>query len=98
MQLLPTTATGIMPINSLAAEFEEFPCEGGLAVLGEVLSARVRLSSLLRLGQPLGTSVRRLTPPLGSSVVDESGDTSRGLLVDQLLGKQVLLIKNPQTT
>jgi chemotaxis protein histidine kinase CheA len=26
--------------------------------------------------------------------VDESGDASRGLLVDQLLGKRVLLIKN----
>jgi two-component system chemotaxis sensor kinase CheA len=61
---------------------------------GEVVSVRGRLTPLLRLGQHLGTPYRAVDPTEGIIVVVESGDASRGLLVDQLLGKQEVVIKN----
>jgi two-component system chemotaxis sensor kinase CheA len=61
---------------------------------GEVVSVRGRLTPLLRLGQHLGTPYRAVDPTEGIIVVVESGDASRGLLVDELLGKQEVVIKN----
>jgi two-component system chemotaxis sensor kinase CheA len=61
---------------------------------GEVVSVRGRLTPLLRLGQHLGTPCRAVDPTDGIIVVVESGDTARGLLVDELLGKQEVVIKN----
>jgi two-component system, chemotaxis family, sensor kinase CheA len=61
---------------------------------GEVVSVRGRLTPLLRLGQHLGTPCRAVDPTEGIIVVVESGDASRGLLVDELLGKQEVVIKN----
>jgi two-component system chemotaxis sensor kinase CheA len=61
---------------------------------GEVVSVRGRLTPLLRLGQHLGTPYRAVDPTDGIIVVVESGDASRGLLVDELLGKQEVVIKN----
>jgi two-component system chemotaxis sensor kinase CheA len=61
---------------------------------GEVVSVRGRLTPLLRLGLYLGTPCRAVDPTEGIIVVVESGDASRGLLVDELLGKQEVVIKN----
>jgi two-component system chemotaxis sensor kinase CheA len=61
---------------------------------GEVVSVRGRLTPLLRLGQHLGTPARVVDPTEGIIVVVESGDAARGLLVDELLGKQEVVIKN----
>jgi two-component system chemotaxis sensor kinase CheA len=61
---------------------------------GEVVSVRGRLTPLLRLGQHLGTPYRAIEPTDGIIVVVESGDVARGLLVDELLGKQEVVIKN----
>ena len=60
---------------------------------GEVVSVRGRLTPLLRLGQYLGTPCRAVDPTDGIIVVVESGDAARGLLVDELLGKQEVVIK-----
>ena len=61
---------------------------------GEVVSVRGRLTPLLRLGQHLGTPCRAVDPTDGIIVVVESGDAARGLLVDELIGKQEVVIKN----
>jgi len=61
---------------------------------GEVVSVRGRLTPLLRLGQHLGTPGRAVDPTEGIIVVVESGDAARGLLVDELIGKQEVVIKN----
>jgi len=61
---------------------------------GEVVSVRGRLTPLLRLGEHLGTPGRAVDPTHGIIVVVESGDASRGLLVDELLGKQEVVIKS----
>jgi len=60
---------------------------------GEVVSVRGRLTPLLRLGPHLGTPCRAVDPTDGIIVVVESGDAARGLLVDELLGKQEVVIK-----
>jgi two-component system chemotaxis sensor kinase CheA len=61
---------------------------------GEVVSVRGKLTPLLRLGQHLGTPGRATDPTDGIIVVIESGEAARGLLVDELLGKQEVVIKN----
>lgn len=61
---------------------------------GEVVSVRGRLTPLLRLGDHLGTPGRAIDPTDGIIVVVESGDAARGLLVDELLGKQEVVIKS----
>ncbi|MBX3734929.1 MAG: chemotaxis protein CheA [Verrucomicrobiae bacterium] len=61
---------------------------------GEVVSVRGRLTPLLRLGGYLGTPARALDPTDGIVVVVESGAAARGLLVDELVGKQEVVIKN----
>lgn len=61
---------------------------------GEVVSVRGRLTPLLRLGPHLGTPYRAVEPTDGIIVVVESGDAARGLLVDELLGQQEVVIKN----
>jgi two-component system, chemotaxis family, sensor kinase CheA len=61
---------------------------------GEVVSVRGRQTPLLRLGNYLGTASRAIKPEDGIIVVVESGDTARGLLVDELIGKQEVVIKS----
>ncbi len=61
---------------------------------GEMVSVRGRLTPLLRLGDHLRTPARVEDPTDGIVVVVESGDAARGLLVDSLLGKQEVVIKN----
>lgn len=61
---------------------------------GEVVSVRGRLTPVLRLGRHLGTPGRAQDPTDGIIVVVESGSGIRGLLVDELLGKQEVVIKS----
>lgn len=61
---------------------------------GEMVSVRGRLTPLLRLGPHLHTRCRATDPTDGIIVVVESGDAARGLLVDELLGKQEVVIKS----
>ncbi len=61
---------------------------------GEVVSVRGKLTPVLRLGDHLGTPGRAADPTQGIIVVVESGDAARGLLVDELIGKQEVVIKN----
>ena len=60
---------------------------------GEVVSVRGRQTPLLRLGHTWENS-RAVKPEDGIIVVVESGDAARGLLVDELLGKQEVVIKS----
>jgi two-component system chemotaxis sensor kinase CheA len=46
------------------------------------------------LGHYLGRTSRAVKPEDGIVVVVESGDSARGLLVDELLGKQEVVIKS----
>ena len=61
---------------------------------GEVVTVRGRLTPILRLGRHLGIPTRSEDPSEGIVVVVESGDDARGLLVDELIGKQEVVIKN----
>jgi two-component system, chemotaxis family, sensor kinase CheA len=61
---------------------------------GEMVSVRGRQTPLLRLGRYLGTTSRVVKPEDGIIVVVESGDSARGLLVDELIGKQEVVIKS----
>ncbi len=61
---------------------------------GEVVTVRGRLTPILRLGRHMGIPTRSDDPSEGIVVVVESGDEARGLLVDELIGKQEVVIKN----
>jgi len=61
---------------------------------GEMVSVRGRQMPLLRLGNHLGVKSRSATIEEGIIVVVESGGASRALLVDQLIGKQEVVIKS----
>jgi two-component system chemotaxis sensor kinase CheA len=61
---------------------------------GELVNVRGRLVPLLRLGQHFGVPTRAAAPAEGIVVVVETGQECRGLLVDDLLGKQEVVIKN----
>jgi two-component system chemotaxis sensor kinase CheA len=61
---------------------------------GEVVSVRGRQTPLLRLGRHLDRPFKASKPEDAIIVVVESGDASRGLLVDELLGKQEVVIKS----
>ncbi len=61
---------------------------------GEMVSVRGKQTPLLRLGRFLGGKSKALTPTDGIIVVIESGDAARGLLVDELIGKQEVVIKS----
>ena len=49
---------------------------------------------MLRLGRYLGTPSRATNPEDGIIVVVESGESARGLLVDELIGKQEVVVKS----
>jgi two-component system, chemotaxis family, sensor kinase CheA len=61
---------------------------------GEVISVRGRQTPLLRLSRYLGTPSRVINPEDGIVVVVESGESARGLLVDELIGKQEVVVKS----
>jgi two-component system chemotaxis sensor kinase CheA len=61
---------------------------------GEMVTVRGRQTPVLRLGRFLGSASKLTRPEDGIIVVVESGDTARGLLVDELIGKQEVVIKS----
>jgi two-component system chemotaxis sensor kinase CheA len=61
---------------------------------GEMVSVRGRQMPLLRLGNYLGVRSHCATIEEGIVVIVESGNASRALLVDQLMGKQEVVIKS----
>jgi two-component system, chemotaxis family, sensor kinase CheA len=85
----------IIPTLSIRESFRPLP--GMVTTVhgrGEVVSVRGRQTPLLRLGHYLGTPSRAVKPEDGIIVVVESGDAARGLLVDELIGKQEVVIKS----
>lgn len=85
----------IIPTLSIRESFRPRP---GMVTLiqgrGEVVSVRGRQTPLLRLGHHLGRPSKVINPEDGIIVVVESGDAARGLLVDELIGKQEVVIKS----
>ncbi|MGB8853013.1 MAG: chemotaxis protein CheA [Pirellulales bacterium] len=61
---------------------------------GELVNVRGRLVPLLRMGPHVGVAARAIDPADGIVVVVEAGQECRGLLVDDLLGKQEVVIKS----
>ena len=61
---------------------------------GEMVSVRGRLTPVLRLGKHLNTPARATDLSSGILVVVESGQDSRCLFVDELIGKQEVVIKS----
>ncbi|OYY66426.1 MAG: hypothetical protein B7Y51_01565 [Burkholderiales bacterium 28-67-8] len=61
---------------------------------GEMITVRGRQTPLLRLGNFLGVKSSAATIEDGIIVVVESGGASRALFVDQLIGKQEVVIKS----
>jgi len=61
---------------------------------GEMVSVRGRLTPVLRLGEHLNTTARAADLSAGILVVVESGQDSRCLFVDELIGKQEVVIKS----
>jgi len=85
----------IIPTLSIRESFRPRP--GMVSVIqgrGEVVSVRGRQTPLLRLGHHLGRPYKAVNPEDGIIVVVESGDAARGLLVDELIGKQEVVIKS----
>ena len=60
----------------------------------EVVNVRGKQTPILRLGNHLGRPVRAVNPEEGIIIVVESGDAARGILVDELIGKQEVVIKS----
>jgi two-component system chemotaxis sensor kinase CheA len=61
---------------------------------GELVEVRGRQVPLLRLGPHLGVPAAVADPARGIVVVVESGSDSRCLLVDDLIGRQEVVIKS----
>jgi two-component system chemotaxis sensor kinase CheA len=85
----------IIPTLSIRESFKPRPgMVSAIHEQGEVVSVRGRQTPLLRLGRYLGTPSKAVNPEDGIVVVVESGDSARGLLVDELIGKQEVVIKS----
>ena len=85
----------IIPTLSIRESFRPRP--GMVSTIqgrGEVVSVRGRQTPLLRLDRHLGRPAKARTLEEAIIVVVESGDAARGLLVDELLGKQEVVIKS----
>jgi two-component system chemotaxis sensor kinase CheA len=85
----------IIPTISVRESFR--PAPGMVSTIqerGELVMVRGKLTPLLRLGQFLGTIPKANTPEEGIIVVVESGDAMRAILVDELIGKQEVVIKS----
>ena len=85
----------IVPTLSVRESFRPLP--GMVSTVqgrGEMVSVRGRLTPMLRLGRHLNTPSRATDPTQGIVVVVESGQESRCLFVDELIGKQEVVIKN----
>ena len=85
----------IIPTLSVRESFRPQPgMVSAVHEQGEVISVRGRQTPLLRLGRYLGTPSRATNPEDGIIVVVESGESARGLLVDELIGKQEVVVKS----
>jgi two-component system chemotaxis sensor kinase CheA len=85
----------IIPTLSIRESFR--PRAGMVSTIqgrGEVVSVRGRQTPLLRLGRYLGRPAKASNLGDAIIVVVESGETARGLVVDELLGKQEVVIKS----
>lgn len=85
----------VIPTLSVRESFRPRP--GQVATVqgkGEMVSMRGRLTPLLRLGDHLGVAPRARDATEGIVVVVESGLDARCLLVDELVGKQEVVIKS----
>jgi two-component system chemotaxis sensor kinase CheA len=85
----------IIPTLSVRESFRPEPgMVSSVHEQGEVVSVRGRQTPLLRLGRYLGTPSRAINPEDGIVIVVESGESARGLLVDELIGKQEVVVKS----
>jgi two-component system chemotaxis sensor kinase CheA len=85
----------IVPTLSVRESFRPLP--GTVVTVhgrGELVEVRGRLTPVLRLGRHLGTPTTTDDPAQGIVVVVESGQEVRCLLVDELVGKQEVVIKS----
>ncbi len=85
----------IIPTLSVRESFRPLP--GMISTVhgrGEMVNVRGRLTPMLRLGNHLHTPVKSADPTQGIVVVVEAGQDSRCLLVDELIGKQEVVIKS----
>ncbi|MFM7136228.1 MAG: chemotaxis protein CheA [Planctomycetota bacterium] len=85
----------VVPTLSVRESFRPLP--GMVSTVqgrGEMVSVRGRLTPMLRLGRHLNTPARANDPTQGIVVVVESGQDARCLFVDDLLGKQEVVIKS----
>ena len=85
----------IVPTSSVCESFQ--PQAGMIRTVqgcGELINARGRLIPLLRLYTLFGIPPATTDPARSIVVVVEAGKDTRGLLVDQLLGKQEVVIKS----
>ena len=85
----------IIPTISVRESFRPKP--GMVSTIherGAVVSVRGKQTPVLPLGQFLGIPVKATNPEEGILIVVESGDASRAILVDELIGKQEVVIKS----
>ncbi len=85
----------IIPTLSVRESFR--PAQEMLSTVygrGEMVNVRGRLTPLLRLNRHFNIEGRVTDPTQGIVVVVESGEARRCLMVDDLLGKQEVVIKN----
>ena len=85
----------IIPTISVRESFRPRP--GMVSTIhekGALVSVRGKQTPVLPLGKYLGISTKAATPEEGIMIVIESGDASRAILVDELIGKQEVVIKS----
>ncbi|RLS28782.1 MAG: chemotaxis protein CheA [Planctomycetota bacterium] len=85
----------VVPTLSVRESFRPLP--GMVTTVqgkGEVVSVRGRLTPLLRLGNHFRIPCRAHNPTEGIVVVIESGQDARCVFVDELIGKQEVVIKS----
>jgi two-component system chemotaxis sensor kinase CheA len=85
----------VIPTLSVRESFRPLP--GMVTTVqgrGEMVSVRGRLTPVLRLGDHLNTPAHAKDLTAGILVVIESGQDARCLFVDELIGKQEVVIKS----
>ena len=85
----------IIPTISVRESFRPRP--GMVSTIhekGAIVSVRGKQTPVLPLGKYLGIPTKAATPEEGIMIVVESGDASRAILVDELIGKQEVVIKS----
>jgi len=69
-------------------------CVSRMPDMGEVVDLRGRILPLIRLGQKLGIHANATEPNDGIALIIESGTRTCALLVDEMVAKQEVVIKN----